>query len=110
MERISAAELPEYFQDVSVGLARRPAHADLAGAIGSERTSRMYRSVLDEVRSCMAQVQDRRLLDAASIGQQHTAILDAISGGDGERATALLDAHLASAEARLVESFANPAR
>jgi DNA-binding GntR family transcriptional regulator len=78
-------------------------HTALIDALESERTGRMYRSVLDEVRLCMAQVQGRQLLDAAVIAAQHAAILDAVESGDGERAAELLVAHLSSAEERLVE-------
>ncbi|WP_282847049.1 GntR family transcriptional regulator [Microbacterium oxydans] len=80
-------------------------HTALIDALDSERTGRMYRSVLDEVRLCMAQVQGRRLLDAADIAAQHADILHAVESGDGERAAALLEAHLSSAEARLVEAL-----
>ncbi|MBW1639807.1 GntR family transcriptional regulator [Microbacterium resistens] len=80
-------------------------HAALIDALDSERTARMYRSVLDEVRLCMAQVQGRRLLDAAAIAVQHAAMLDAVAAGEGERAADLLAAHLASAEQRLVEAL-----
>ncbi|MDF2562879.1 MAG: GntR family transcriptional regulator [Microbacterium sp.] len=80
-------------------------HTALIDALQSERTGRMYRSVLDEVRLCMAQVQGRRLLDAAVIAAQHAEILDAVASGHGERAAALLDAHLSSAEERLVEAL-----
>lgn len=80
-------------------------HTALIEALDSERTARMYRSVLDEVRLCMAQVQGRRLLDAAAIAAQHRDILAAVASGDGERAAALLDAHLSSAEERLVEAL-----
>ena len=51
------------------------------------------------------QVQGRRLLDAAAIAAQHADILAAVASGDGERAAALLDAHLSSAEERLVEAL-----
>lgn len=80
-------------------------HTAIIDALGSERTGRMYRSVLDEVRLCMAQVQGRRLLDAAVIASQHADILDAVESGDGERAAVLLGAHLSSAEERLVEAL-----
>ncbi|MGM7666033.1 GntR family transcriptional regulator [Microbacterium sp. A93] len=80
-------------------------HTALIDAVGSERTSRMYRSVLDEVRLCMAQVQGRRLLDAQVISAQHAEILDAVAAGDGDHAAALLAAHLGSAEERLVEAL-----
>ncbi|WP_337003320.1 MULTISPECIES: GntR family transcriptional regulator [unclassified Microbacterium] len=80
-------------------------HTALIDALDSERTGRMYRSVLDEVRLCMAQVQGRRLLDAAVISAQHADILDAVASGDGQRAAELLEAHLSSAEERLVEAL-----
>lgn len=80
-------------------------HTALIDALESERTGRMYRSVLDEVRLCMAQVQGRQLLDAAEIAAQHADILDAVASGDADRAAALLDAHLSSAEERLVAAL-----
>ncbi|WEK59631.1 MAG: GntR family transcriptional regulator [Candidatus Microbacterium colombiense] len=80
-------------------------HTALIDALHSERTARMYRSVLDEVRLCMAQVQGRRLLDASAIAAQHAEILDAVVAGNGQRAAELLDAHLSSAEERLVEAL-----
>ena len=80
-------------------------HTALIDALGSERTSRMYRTVLDEVRLCMAQVQGRRLLDAAEIADQHAAMLDAVADGDGDLAAALLSVHLSSAEERLVDAL-----
>ncbi|PRB19029.1 GntR family transcriptional regulator [Microbacterium sp. MYb62] len=80
-------------------------HTALIDALESERTGRMYRSVLDEVRLCMAQVQGRRLLDASVIAAQHAEILDAVASGDADRAAALLDAHLSSAEERLVAAL-----
>lgn len=80
-------------------------HTALIDALDSERTARMYRSVLDEARLCMAQVQGRRLLDAAVIAAQHAEILDAVAAGEGERAAELLALHLSSAEDRLVEAL-----
>lgn len=80
-------------------------HTALIDGVASERTSRMYRSVLDEVRLCMAQVQGRRLLDARDIAAQHAEILAAVATGDGERAAVLLGDHLRSAEERLVEAL-----
>lgn len=80
-------------------------HTALIDALGSVRTGRMYRSVLDEVRMCMAQVQGRRLLDASVIAAQHAEILDALAAGDAERATAVLGIHLSSAQERLVDAL-----
>jgi DNA-binding GntR family transcriptional regulator len=53
----------------------------------------------------MAQVQGRRLLDAAVIAAQHSEMLDAVAAGEGERAADLLVLHLSSAEGRLVEAL-----
>lgn len=80
-------------------------HTALIDALHSERTARMYRSVLDEVRLCMAQVQGRQLLDAAEIAAQHAAMLDAVEAGDGALAADLLSVHLSSAEERLVDAL-----
>lgn len=80
-------------------------HTALIDALDSERTARMYRSVLDEARLCMAQVQGRRLLDAEVIAAQHAEILDAVASGAGERAVEVLRHHLSSAEERLVEAL-----
>ncbi|MBS0025094.1 GntR family transcriptional regulator [Microbacterium paraoxydans] len=80
-------------------------HTALIDALESERTGRMYRSVLDEVRLCMAQVQGRRLLNAAEIAAQHREMLNAVAAGAADTAAELLRAHLASAEERLVEAL-----
>lgn len=80
-------------------------HTALIDALGSERTARMYRSVLDEARMCMAQVQGRRLLDAAIIATQHAEILAALAAGESDRATSVLELHLSSARERLVEAL-----
>ena len=80
-------------------------HTALIDGLTSARTSRMYRTLLDEARLCMAQVQDRRLLDASAIAAQHDAILDAVRDQDGERAARLLHDHLGSAEQRLVDAL-----
>jgi len=130
--RLESAALRELARDRAVPDAARAANADLLAmpaaadtatvdpdlrfhtalidAVGSDRTSRMYRSVLDEVRLCMTQVQGRRLLEAAAIAQQHAAILDAVDAGDADRAATLLADHLGAAEERLVEALVSPAR
>jgi DNA-binding GntR family transcriptional regulator len=80
-------------------------HTALIDGIASERTSRMYRSLLDEARLCMAQVQDRRLLDAKAIAAQHEGILEAVRNRDGDKASMLLFDHLSGAERRLIEAI-----
>lgn len=117
-ELAAARTAPTAASDANAEMLRMPAgpsqetvdpdlrfHTALIDGIDSVRTSRMYRSVLDEVRLCMAQVQGRRLLDAAVIAAQHAEILDAVAAGDGDRSAALLAAHLHSAEERLVEAL-----
>ncbi|GAB2711642.1 DNA-binding GntR family transcriptional regulator [Microbacterium marinum] len=83
-------------------------HTALIDALGSERTARMYRSVLDEVRLCMAQVQERRLLGASVIARQHAEILDAVQVGDSDLAARLLDEHLHSAAESLISALTTP--
>ncbi len=83
-------------------------HTALIDALGSERTARMYRSVLDEARLCMAQVQERRLLEASVIARQHAEILDAVGAGDADLAARLLEEHLHAAEERLVAALDQP--
>ncbi|GAA4479514.1 hypothetical protein GCM10023171_04980 [Microbacterium panaciterrae] len=80
-------------------------HTALIDGVGSARLSRMYRTLADEARLCMAQVQDRRLVDAGVIAAQHGAILDAVRDHDAERAALLLAEHLGSAEQRLVDAL-----
>lgn len=117
-ELAAARTVPRAASDANAEMLRMPAgpspetvdpdlrfHTALIDGIDSVRTSRMYRSVLDEVRLCMAQVQGRRLLDAEVIAAQHAEILDAVAAGDGDRSAALLAAHLHSAEERLVEAL-----
>lgn len=79
-------------------------HTAFIDALQSERTARMYRSVLDEARLCMAQVQGRRLLDASVIASQHAEILAAVAAGSADRAVELLHHHLSSAEERLIDA------
>ncbi len=80
-------------------------HTALIDAVGSDRTARMYGSLLDEARLCMAHVQGRRLLDAAVIAAQHAEILDAVRAGDAEGAAQTLWNHLSSAEQRLIAAL-----
>ena len=72
-------------------------HTALVDAMGNERTSAMYRSLLGEVRLCMTRVQSLELLDSAQIAREHAAILQRIEVGDAEGAATVLDGHLAHA-------------
>lgn len=76
-------------------------HTSLVDAVGSPRTSRIFRTLVSEVRLCMVQVQGKHLLTTSSIVAEHQQILDALGDGDGERAVAVLTDHLGRARDRL---------
>jgi DNA-binding GntR family transcriptional regulator len=80
-------------------------HTSLVDAVGNERTSRMYRSLVSEVRLCMTRVQSLHLLDPATIHAEHQQILDHLAAEDADAAAATLDAHLATARERLAEAL-----
>jgi|SoiMethySBSTD1v2_1073268.scaffolds.fasta_scaffold239511_2 DNA-binding GntR family transcriptional regulator len=80
-------------------------HAALISGLGSERTTRLYRSLTSEVTLCMAQVQGHHLLDTKLIVAEHDGILDHIAAGDGTQAAELLHVHLGRARERLVASL-----
>jgi DNA-binding GntR family transcriptional regulator len=69
-------------------------HRILVDALGSPRLSRMHAGIMAEMRLCMTQVQASHLLDPNIIVAEHTAILEAITDGDAERAPAALIDHL----------------
>lgn len=77
-------------------------HTALIDGAGSERTSRLYRTLASEVTLCMSQVQGRSLLDTRMIVAEHDGLLDFVAAGDGAGAAALLDTHLSRARERLV--------
>jgi DNA-binding GntR family transcriptional regulator len=77
-------------------------HTSLVDAMGSVRTSRVYGSLVSEVRLCMAQVQGNSLLSTALIHAEHARLLELIEAGDGDGVVALLERHLARARERLV--------
>ncbi|MFS0734153.1 GntR family transcriptional regulator [Microbacterium sp. 1P10UB] len=78
-------------------------HASLVDAIGSERTTRMYRSLVSEVVLCMSQVQGASLLPTEVIVAEHERLLELIEAGEGDAAAALLGEHIGRARERLVE-------
>lgn len=84
-------------------------HTSLIDAVGSERTSRMYRSLVSEVRLCMTRVQSLNLLDTALIQAEHQRILELIGAGDGDAAALLLDVHLGRARELLVAAIGGEA-
>jgi len=80
-------------------------HTSLIDAVGSERTSKMYGSLVREVRLCMTRVQSLQLLSTALIQAEHQKLLELIEAGEGDAAAALLDEHLGRARERLVAAF-----
>lgn len=84
-------------------------HTCLIDAAGNERISRMYRSLVSEVRLCMVRVQSLNLLDTALIQAEHQRLLELIGEGDGEAAAQLLDEHLARARERLAAAIGGEA-
>ncbi|KFF60429.1 GntR family transcriptional regulator [Cryobacterium sp. MLB-32] len=84
-------------------------HTGLIDAIGNERTSKMYRSLVSEVRLCMTRVQSLNLLAPGLIHTEHRRILELLAQGDGDTAARLLDDHLGRARERLVEALGGEA-
>jgi DNA-binding GntR family transcriptional regulator len=84
-------------------------HTSLIDAVGNERTSKMYRSLVSEVRLCMTRVQSLHLLGTALIQAEHQKILELIGAGEGEAAALLLDEHLGRARERLVAAIGGKA-
>ncbi|MFD6858612.1 GntR family transcriptional regulator [Rhodococcus sp. NPDC060086] len=80
-------------------------HTALVDAMGSPRTSRMFGSLVSEVRLCMVQVQGQHLLTTQSIAAEHQQILDAVAAGDGDGAVTILSKHLGRARERLVAAL-----
>lgn len=80
-------------------------HTALVDAVGSERMSRIYRTLTSEVTLCMAQVQGRNLLSTHLIAGEHHRILALIRDGDGPGAAELLETHLSRARERLVREL-----
>ncbi|WP_354514007.1 GntR family transcriptional regulator [Paenarthrobacter sp. 4246] len=80
-------------------------HTSLIDAVGNQRISRMYRSLVGEVRMCMVRVQTLHLLDTSLIHAEHQKILELIESGQPDAAAALLDEHLGRARERLVDAM-----
>ncbi|RAM35845.1 GntR family transcriptional regulator [Arthrobacter globiformis] len=84
-------------------------HTSLIDALGNERISKMYSSLVAEVRLCMSRVQSLHLLDTALIQAEHQKLLELIEAGQGEDAARLLDQHLGRARERLVAAMGGEA-
>jgi DNA-binding GntR family transcriptional regulator len=84
-------------------------HTSLVDALGNERISKMYLSLVGEVRLCMSRVQSLHLLDTNLIQAEHQKLLELIGEGKGEAAARLLDEHLGRARERLVAAMGGEA-
>ncbi|WP_345425553.1 GntR family transcriptional regulator [Pseudonocardia xishanensis] len=82
-------------------------HTSMVDAVGTVRTSRMYRGLASEVRLCMAQVQGRQLLSPAVIVAEHERILELVEAGAGNEAAEVLDGHLGRARDLLIDALDN---
>jgi DNA-binding GntR family transcriptional regulator len=80
-------------------------HAELVGALGSPRLTRLFGTLMGEMRLCMAQMNYRRLLRPEIIAEEHRLIIEKIAAGDPVEAVAAITAHLRQAENRLVPSL-----
>jgi DNA-binding GntR family transcriptional regulator len=80
-------------------------HLGLVEALGSPRLSRLFGTLMGEMRLCMAQMSYRRLLHAPAIAEEHERILEEIASGNPEAAVAALADHLQRAENRLVPAL-----
>lgn len=78
-------------------------HRLLVDAVNSPRLSRVHAGMMTEMRLCMTQVQASHLLDPQIIADEHAAILEALTDGDAERASAALADHLERACKALID-------
>jgi DNA-binding GntR family transcriptional regulator len=79
-------------------------HSSLVDALGSPRFSRLFSSLIGEMRLCMVQMGSQSLLRVESVVSEHRAITDRIADGDVEGAAEALTAHLTHGQARLLDS------
>ncbi|MEO3978530.1 GntR family transcriptional regulator [Streptomyces sp. CAU 1734] len=84
-------------------------HLSLVDATGSPRMTRLYGSLMGEMRLCMAQVQSRRLLQPSVIAEEHQAILDRITEGDPDGVAEAVTLHLTHASDTLAGFLDLPA-
>jgi len=77
-------------------------HAELVAASGSPRLHRMSRTLLVETRMCLAALQQNPP-PPESLLAEHRLLRDALEQGDAVRMTAVLEAHMADAVARILD-------
>jgi DNA-binding GntR family transcriptional regulator len=80
-------------------------HLSLVSALGSQRLTRLFSTLMGEMRLCMAQMNHRRLLHASVIAEEHQLIMQKIAEGDPAEAVAAMADHLHQAENRLLPTL-----
>ncbi|MFE7975735.1 GntR family transcriptional regulator [Streptomyces shenzhenensis] len=78
-------------------------HRALIDGLESDRLSRAHSVIINEIRLCLAQVQNAHLLAPAEIAEEHQTIITAIRDGDVPRAGEVGLEHLRHAERNLLE-------
>jgi DNA-binding GntR family transcriptional regulator len=77
-------------------------HRELVDLMSSSRLGELFDSVARELRLCLTLVGGTSYDDPAVALAEHRAILEAVEGGDADRAARLLAEHLDAAERNLV--------
>jgi DNA-binding GntR family transcriptional regulator len=100
-------EVLAYEGDDSAPFARADItfHRELVLAQPSPRLARMHALIMGEIELCIGQVLSQRLLSPAEVAEQHQAILDAVSAGDGELAGRLTREHIEGSRDKLLHRF-----
>ena len=75
-------------------------HVAIVDAVGSERLSRVYATLQEELQLCLAQLQSS-YPNPQDLAREHRTLLTEIRSGDPDRAQAEMSRHLA----RAVENF-----
>ncbi|MGW7295414.1 GntR family transcriptional regulator [Streptomyces xiamenensis] len=78
-------------------------HRALVDSLGSERLTQVHTLIINEMRLCLAQVQNAHLLPPASIAEEHERIVEAIRAGEVRRAGEEGLQHLERAQEKLLE-------
>jgi DNA-binding GntR family transcriptional regulator len=77
-------------------------HQALIASLGSGRLAQAHTVIINEIRLCLAQVQNAGLLAPEEIAEEHRQIIAAIRDGDAQRAGEVGLEHLEHAERNLL--------